>query len=431
MSETDHERAAEATGVRSVRRALDILGLLTEDQPTVTLRKIVDATGLAKTTVVRLVQTLEQCGLLWDTPAGYTAGPGLWRWAHLAHTSWELPRETRKLMRELAEEQQETVNLFMLRGLSRVCVAQQESPQPLRHVVRVGDELPLWAGASSKILLRTARGRAAAPDRHGLAARRGARQALRVWADLAAERASRSAGRARRRPHGRCRTRRHRSGAVVASLSLSGPSAPLPRVSRRASSPRRSREVAAADVGAGLRPPAEPDEADHACQKAPRPSAETAERTGSTKPQEPQKEPCMPERPLDDIRVLDLTNVLAGPYCSYHLMLLGAEVVKIERPGQGDLARSLGPDAGAEPRRHRGLVPRAERGQEVTRSSTSRTPPTAAVFEELLRRRRRAPGELPRRGPAHGWGTTPSGCDRINPRLVCCSDLRLRAVAGR
>lgn len=147
VSGTDHERAAgEATGVRSVRRALDILGLLTEDQPTVTLREIVDATGLAKTTVVRMVQTLEQCGLLWDTPAGYTAGPGLWRWAHLAQTSWELPRETRKLMRDLAEEQQETVNLFMLRGLSRVCVAQQESPQPLRHVVRVGDELPCGRG---------------------------------------------------------------------------------------------------------------------------------------------------------------------------------------------------------------------------------------------------------------------------------------------
>jgi DNA-binding IclR family transcriptional regulator len=38
----------------------------------------------------------------------------------------------------------------------RVCVAQQESPQPLRHVVRVGDELPLWGGASSKVLLRDA-----------------------------------------------------------------------------------------------------------------------------------------------------------------------------------------------------------------------------------------------------------------------------------
>lgn len=47
--------------------------------------------------------------------------------------------------------------------------------------------------------------------------------------------------------------------------------------------------------------------------------------------------------PLDGVRVLDLTRVVAGPYCSMFLGDLGAEVVKVEQPGTGDDTRGWGP----------------------------------------------------------------------------------------
>ncbi len=45
---------------------------------------------------------------------------------------------------------------------------------------------------------------------------------------------------------------------------------------------------------------------------------------------------------LKGVKVLDLTNVLSGPFCTYQLTLLGADVIKVENPKGGDLARQLG-----------------------------------------------------------------------------------------
>ena len=52
----------------------------------------------------------------------------------------------------------------------------------------------------------------------------------------------------------------------------------------------------------------------------------------------------MSRKPLEGIRVADFSHVMAGPYASHILRLLGAEVIKIEPPEQGDLMRNYGDD---------------------------------------------------------------------------------------
>lgn len=209
--------------VRSVTRALDLLGRFTEHRMVWSVSELARACGLPKTTVVRLVATLAGTGMLWERPDGQlTVGAGLLRWARLARAAWELPEAVREIMRSLALECGETVNLYVRQDLVRVCVAQAEGPQTLRHVVRAGDELPLWAGAASKILLVSAppdvlrAALARAPDGEALRV-----QVEQAWRDgYAVSHGERESG-----ASGVAAPVTDPAGTTVAALALGGPTA--------------------------------------------------------------------------------------------------------------------------------------------------------------------------------------------------------------
>ncbi|MBV8650185.1 MAG: CoA transferase, partial [Alphaproteobacteria bacterium] len=123
--------------------------------------------------------------------------------------------------------------------------------------------------------------------------------------------------------------------------------------------------------------------------------------------------------PLAGIRVLDLTNVLAGPFCCDQLAQLGADIIKVEVPGGGDLARQLGADPALNEKglgilflslnagkRSLTLDLKAPCGKEIFR----RLVKTADVLVENFR-----PGVMKRLGLAY------EALKEVNPRLVYCA----------
>jgi crotonobetainyl-CoA:carnitine CoA-transferase CaiB-like acyl-CoA transferase len=88
-------------------------------------------------------------------------------------------------------------------------------------------------------------------------------------------------------------------------------------------------------------------------------------------------------KPLTDIRVLDLTNVLAGPFACHQLAHMGAEVIKVEAVGRGDLARQLG----AEPelsQNNMGVSFLAQNAGKKSVTVNLKNPDGKALFQKLV-----------------------------------------------
>jgi crotonobetainyl-CoA:carnitine CoA-transferase CaiB-like acyl-CoA transferase len=122
---------------------------------------------------------------------------------------------------------------------------------------------------------------------------------------------------------------------------------------------------------------------------------------------------------LSGIRVLDLTNVLAGPFATAHLALLGADVIKIENPDGGDLARKLG----AVPALNAALMGTSFLAQNANKRSLTlnlKAEEGRRIFEQLVVSsdvlvENFRPGVMERLG--FGWPLL----RRENPKLIYCA----------
>lgn len=121
------------------------------------------------------------------------------------------------------------------------------------------------------------------------------------------------------------------------------------------------------------------------------------------------------DQPLKGIRVLDLTRVLAGPYCAMLLGDMGAEVIKVEEPGKGDDTRGWPPFAGGE----------STYFMSVNRNKKSITlnlkAPEGRELLEKLAKKSDVLLENFRTGTMEKLGLGYARLAKLNPRLVYCA----------
>ena len=91
-----------------------------------------------------------------------------------------------------------------------------------------------------------------------------------------------------------------------------------------------------------------------------------------------------PIEPLKNIRVLDLTNVLAGPFCCHQLAHMGADVIKVEVPESGDLARQLGADPDLN-KQYMGISFLAQNSGKRSITLNLKSPKGKSIFKKLIK----------------------------------------------
>ena len=126
---------------------------------------------------------------------------------------------------------------------------------------------------------------------------------------------------------------------------------------------------------------------------------------------------------LDHLKVLDLSRVLAGPYCAQMLADLGADVIKVERPGDGDDTRKWGPpfmpDADGNPTPHATYFHCTNRNKRAITVDMAK-PEGQAIIKQMAAQSDIVIENFKVGGLAH-YGLDYASLSALNPRLIYCS----------
>lgn len=152
----DSSKGTVHSDVQSVRRALAILGAFSAERPQLGVAEIAQVIGLNRTTVYRLVGTLESCGMLRRDPFSqkYTLSAQVLRFADVFLQQSDLRSVAVPRMTALRDEVNETVALHLREGASRIVITQIGAHRDVRHMYRnIGQPIPLHLGAPGKAIL--------------------------------------------------------------------------------------------------------------------------------------------------------------------------------------------------------------------------------------------------------------------------------------
>lgn len=140
-------------GVASADRALAVLTAFKRGDGPLSLAELSARTGLVKSTVMRLVVSLEGHGLMVRLADGsYQLDSEVLRLGTIYQESFKLDTFVLPVLEELVARLNETASFYIRRGEQRLCLFRVESPHLLRLHIREGDTLPLEASATSQVL---------------------------------------------------------------------------------------------------------------------------------------------------------------------------------------------------------------------------------------------------------------------------------------